>query len=45
MSGALFGRERERSAGKRRTISIEFHSLERILLTSPVRIIWFAAEI
>ena len=35
--------------GKRKvqvpTISIEFHSLLRILLTSPVRIIWLAAEI
>lgn len=26
-------------------MSIEFHSLLRILLTSPVRIIWFAADI
>lgn len=27
-----------------RTMGIEFHSLLRILLISPVRIIWFAAE-
>lgn len=27
------------------TISMAFHSLLRILLMSPVRIIWFAAEI
>ncbi len=27
------------------TISMEFHSLLRILLTSPVRIIWLAADI
>ena len=31
--------------GQGPTISIVFHSLLRILLTSPVRIIWFAAEI
>ena len=40
-------RERRRKEKKAQvpTISIEFHSLLRILLTSPVRIIWFAAEI
>ncbi len=32
-------------AEHKQTISIEFHSLLRILLTSPVRIIWLAAEI
>ena len=39
-------RAREKvQAGCIQTISIEFHSLLRILLTSPVRIIWLAAEI
>lgn len=38
-----YGRYVARS--KTLTISIVFHSLLRILLMSPVRIIWFAAEI
>lgn len=40
----LAGRDHDRVREAQLTICMEFHSLLRILLISPVRIIWFAAD-